>query len=85
MLSVVILVPLVGAAAVAGLPWVSDRAARVVWLAISSADLALLVGMWVAVPLDDPGTGLAWEERIAWIPSVGTSYHVGVAPAHTAP
>ncbi len=57
-----------------GLP---DRAARWAWVAVSAVETLLVLGLWVAY--DDPGRGaLAFEEQVRWIPSLGSSYHVGL-------
>jgi len=75
LLSVVIFLPLCVAAVLAILR-IPDNAARWVWVTASTLDLALVVVMWIGYK---PGTaGLAYGQQVPWIPSVGTSYHVGV-------
>ncbi|GAA0922175.1 NADH-quinone oxidoreductase subunit M [Pseudonocardia zijingensis] len=76
MLSLIVFLP----AAVAGaLLLVPGRASRTTfigaWIAVSAADLALVVAVWLGL---DPAAGIQFEERTAWIPSAGISYHVGV-------
>ncbi len=76
MLTVIVVLPLVAAVVLAGVP-VPEGVARWSWLAVTAADLALVVGMWVAY--DAPAAGaLAYEEKVPWIPGVDSSYHVGV-------
>ena len=74
MLSLIVFLPLAAAAVLAAAP-LPAAAARWTWLSVATADLALVV---VAVVRYDPGGGLALQERVPWIPGVGSSYHVGV-------
>ena len=74
-LSVLVLLP-AACAALLLLP-VPDRAARVAFVAVTAAELALVIGMWAAY--DSPGPGaLAFEQQLSWLPQVGASYHVGL-------
>jgi NADH-quinone oxidoreductase subunit M len=76
-LSLIVFLPLAAAAVLAAARRLPDRFARAAWLAVTLAELALVT---VAVGLyrtPDAG-GLAFEERVRWIPSVNSSYHVGV-------
>ncbi|WP_105036513.1 complex I subunit 4 family protein [Cryobacterium aureum] len=77
MLSLVVFLPVLTAVILVVVPRVSDRAARWAWLGIALIDLALLVGMWIGFDSPKPGA-LAYEERLQWMPSVGSSYHLGV-------
>lgn len=77
MLSLVIFLPVLAAVMLVAVPRVPDRVARWVWLGIALVDLALLVGRWIGFDSPEPGD-LASEERLQWMPSVGSSYHVGV-------
>ncbi len=76
-LSLVVFLPLAAAVVLAAVPRLPDAAARWGWVAVTAADLALVVALWLAY---DPPSGdrLAFEERARWIPNVGSSYHVGV-------
>ncbi|MCZ2805393.1 NADH-quinone oxidoreductase subunit M [Modestobacter sp. VKM Ac-2983] len=76
MLSSIIFLPLVAAALLAVLR-VPDRVARWTWIAVTTADLAL-VGVLIARYETPTDGGLAFEERARWIPSVNSSWHVGV-------
>ena len=77
MLSLVIFLPVLAAVMLVAVPRVPDRVARWVWLGIALVDLALLVGRWIGFDSPEPGD-LASEERLQWMPSVGSSYHVGM-------
>jgi NADH-quinone oxidoreductase subunit M len=75
-LSVIVFLPVAVAAALLLVP---DRAPRTAflgtWIAVSAVDLALVATLWWRT---DPVAGLQFEQRVAWIPSAGISYHVGV-------
>jgi NADH-quinone oxidoreductase subunit M len=78
-LSVTIFLPLAAALALLGLPRVRDRAVVWAWVAVSSLDLAIVLGMWAGYRRGGGVTGaLAYETKVAWIPTVGSSYHVGL-------
>mgnify|MGYP000058877356 CR=1 FL=1 len=75
MLSVLVLFPALCAALLL-LP-VPDRIARIAFVAVTAAELALVAGMWAAY--DSPASGaLAFEQQLSWLPQVGASYHVGL-------
>jgi NADH-quinone oxidoreductase subunit M len=76
-LSVIVFLPLAGALALLAAPRLGGRAAGAMWVAITVIDLALIVVVWArydAPPINE----LAFEEKVAWIPGVNSSYHVGV-------
>ena len=76
MLSLIILLPLAAAAVLAVFPRLPDGSARVVFAVTAAVEVLLTTGLWVGY---DPGSsGLAYEERLRWIPNVGSSYHLGV-------
>ena len=77
MLSLVVFLPLVAALVFLVLPRMGKGIARWLWVAVTALDLALVVVVWLRyeTPLDG---GLAFEERVPWIPGVNSSYHVGV-------
>ncbi len=77
MLSLVIFLPLAAALVLAVFPGIPDRAARWAWVVVAAADTASVAGMWAAYE-QPPNGGLAFEEQVTWIPSVGSSYHIGV-------
>ncbi|MGH3242104.1 MAG: complex I subunit 4 family protein [Spirillospora sp.] len=72
MLTLVIFLPLAVALA---LPAVPRRAVTWTWIAAGVAELALVLGMWVA---HGTGGGVSFETNARWIPSVRAGYHVGV-------
>ena len=76
MLSSIVFLPLLAALLLAAAP-VPDRVARTAWVAVSVAELALVVVL-VARYQTPPDGGLAFEEQARWIPSVNSSWHVGV-------
>ena len=76
MLSAIVFLPLLAAAALA-LVSVPDVVARWSWLAVTLAELGLVVAVLIGYRTPPRG-GLAYEERLRWIPSVNSSYHVGV-------
>ena len=86
MLSVLVFAPLAVALVLVALPRVPDRAARLVLVAVTGAELAGAVALWVAADLDvagpdgarGVGSGFAFSSQVPWIPSVSASYHVGV-------
>jgi NADH-quinone oxidoreductase subunit M len=76
-LSLVVFLPVLAAVVLVAVPRVSDRVARWAWLGIALVDLALLIKIWIGLDSPKPGA-LAYEERLQWMPSVGSSYHVGL-------
>src|SRR5580658_4781307 len=74
-LSIVLLTPLAGLLVLLFIPSSNARAIKL-W-----ANIISLVGFLVSVPLAlnfDPGRDFQFEERAAWIPSIGASYHLGI-------
>ena len=75
MLSLIIFLPLAVGLVLAAVR-VPDPVARWAWVITSAAVLVLVGGIWFGY---DPAVpGLADEQRVPWIPSVNSSYHVGV-------
>ncbi|MDL4818784.1 complex I subunit 4 family protein [Actinomadura opuntiae] len=72
MLSLVVFLPLAVALV---LPVAPRRAVPWTWIAVTVADLALIVSMWLA---HGTGPGVAYEADVRWIPSVRAGYHVGL-------
>ena len=75
MLSLVVFLPLAAGLLVLAAPRLRDRAALWAWVAVSAADLGLVIALWAA---DRPGGSMTFQERLPWIPSIGVSYHIGV-------
>lgn len=76
MLSLVVLLPLLGAALLVARRW-GPVIARTVWLGTTLVDLALLLAV-LARYRTPPEGSLAEAQQVAWIPGLGISYHVGV-------
>jgi NADH-quinone oxidoreductase subunit M len=81
-LTALILVPLLGGllAWLAGRGSTATRAPRWIALAACGANLALALALWARFPGATAAARGAWvlEERAAWIPSLGVSYHLGL-------
>jgi NADH-quinone oxidoreductase subunit M len=76
MLSVIVFLPALAAAALLAVPAGAPRAVfGGAWIAVSTADLALVIAAWAGY---HPRGGFAWTEDVAWIPGAGVGYHVGV-------
>src|SRR5580698_6207785 len=74
-LSIVLLTPLAGLLVLLFIPTSNARAIKL-W-----ANIISLVGFLVSIPLVlqfDPGKDFQFEEKAAWIPTLGASYHLGV-------
>jgi len=76
LLSVAIFVPLAGAVALLLLPRLSERAARLIALAVAAAPLVVMVAAWLRFDRADGGFQLV--ESVPWIPTLGVGYRVGV-------
>jgi len=74
-LTALILLPLLGAAAVAAIPRESERLQKLVALAFTTATFALSIAMLRGFV---PRPGMQFEVSRPWIPAYGISYHVGV-------
>ena len=73
MLSVVVFLPLAAALALVAVPRVPDPVSRWVFVAVTAADLVLVVALWVGYD-----GGLAYRTDVEWVPSIGIGYRVGV-------
>ncbi len=71
-----ILLPLCGAAAAAGMDRRNERGIRGVGSA--AAGLTFVVAAWVWARFVPGGAGLQFEDKVPWVPSVGMTYHLGV-------
>jgi NADH-quinone oxidoreductase subunit M len=75
-LSLIVFLPAAAALALLALPRRVPRTAFVwAWIGVSAADVALVATAWAGY---DPRAGFGWTENVAWIPTVGIRYHVGV-------
>ncbi|MEI9975471.1 MAG: NADH-quinone oxidoreductase subunit M [Ignavibacteriota bacterium] len=74
-LSIVLLTPLAGLLVLLFIPSSNARAVKL-W-----ANIVSFIGFLISVPLAlqfDPGKDFQFEEKAAWIPSIGASYHLGI-------
>ena len=79
MLPVLIVLPLLVAGGLLAAPAATDRVVSAVWTATAGVLVALVVGLWVAYRLHPPASGgQAFVVDVAWIPSVGSRFHLGV-------
>ena len=76
LLSIILALPLAGAAAVALFRKESATAIKVTGLV--SSIIAFLVSVWVFVQFDGANGGMQFVEQILWIPALDISYHVGI-------
>ena len=75
-ITILTLVPLVGAAIVAGVGQENKRLARALAFGVSLLSLGIALALWKSF---DTTSGLMqFEERHAWIPSLGVDYRVAV-------
>ena len=75
-LTLLTLVPLVGALIVIGLSGQMQRHARCVSLAFSFLALALTLVLWRH--FHSASGELQFEENLVWIPTLGVNYHLGI-------
>ncbi len=75
-LSLLILIPVLGAVLVAFMPRQREDLAKMVALAVSV--VALLVSLPLYFGFDNSVTGYQFEEFYAWIPASNIGYHVGI-------
>ncbi|AFM18123.1 NADH dehydrogenase subunit M [Mycolicibacterium chubuense NBB4] len=77
MLSIIVFLPLAAAVALLAFSALADAVARWVWVAVAAVEVVLVAVLWSQY--DTPGPhALAFEEQVAWIPGVNSSYHIGV-------
>jgi NADH-quinone oxidoreductase subunit M len=76
LISILTFVPLLGALVVAGVDNGRKGLARGLALAFSLVALALALVLWRG--FDPSASALPFEERHAWIPTLGIEYHVGL-------
>ena len=75
-LSFLVFFPLAGAALVGLMPRGAERSARLWATLIAAIEFAVSLPLWWRVV---PGrAGFQFEESLAWIPSIGARYHLGV-------
>ncbi len=77
MLSLIVFLPLAAALVLLAVPALPETAVRWLWVVISGIEVALIAAVWIGYQNPPPNT-LAFEEQVAWIPGVNSSYHIGV-------
>jgi len=75
-LTLLLAIPLVGAAVIVLLPRESARTIKVVGLA--SSGLAFVLSIWVFLAFDAGNGGMQFVEKYLWISSIDVSYNVGI-------
>jgi NADH-quinone oxidoreductase subunit M len=75
-LSLLLIIPIVGAVVIAFLPRQQHHTIR--WVALAVTVLNLLVSLPLYIAILDGSGGYALEEFNAWIPSLNINYHVGI-------
>ncbi len=78
MLTLAILVPLIGAAALAGYPTMREAGARRASVAIAAVPLLLLIVVWLGFDTGPNAPAFQWVAEAPWIPSLGVAWRVGV-------
>jgi len=76
LLSLLLVIPLAGAAAVALLKKESATAIKTTGLVFSVA--AFLASVWLFLAFDGSNAGMQFVEQYSWIPTLDVSYHLGV-------
>lgn len=75
-LSIILVLPLLGALAVVLLPRQAATAIKATGIAFSL--VAFVLSVWLFLAFDGTVPGMQFVERIPWIPSLDVSYHVGI-------
>ncbi|MSP12763.1 MAG: NADH-quinone oxidoreductase subunit M [Chloroflexi bacterium] len=76
MLSLMIFVPLIGAAIVLFLPERNNRAIK--WVALLFSVIPLLMALYLAFTYNFVAGAIGYEEYLSWIPNLNVNYHLGV-------
>ncbi len=74
MLTLLIFLPLLGAVLLYFFPRIQVQR----WIAVGTSGLVLIVGLVLAALFNWQRGTLQFEERASWIPTLGSSYHLGV-------
>jgi NADH-quinone oxidoreductase subunit M len=76
LLTVVVFIPTVGAAALLLFPESAGKAAKWFAFAVSLLDLAVSIPLWTR--FDVSAAGFQFTEKVSWIPAIGVSYALGI-------
>jgi NADH-quinone oxidoreductase subunit M len=75
-LTVIIFLPMVGAAVIAFIPGLSDRLIR--WLSALFTFIPLALSCYLFAIFDRASGAIQFEEKLSWIPAINAHYHLGV-------
>jgi NADH-quinone oxidoreductase subunit M len=75
-LSVMIFLPMLGAAVIAFIPGLSNRAIR--WLSAVLTFIPLALSVYLFAIFDRSSGAIQFEEKLSWIPAINAHYHLGV-------
>ena len=75
-LSILLTLPLLGAAAILFLPSSGDRLIR--WMAVGFTAVTLLFSLWLAAGFDPGSAALQYHESHRWNPRLGATFSLGV-------
>jgi len=75
-LSVIIFLPMVGAAIIAFIPGLSNRVIR--WLSVIFTFVPLALSIYLFAIFDRSSGAIQFEEKLSWIPAINAHYHLGV-------
>ncbi len=75
--SAIIFVPFFAALLILVMP--QERKAEIKVIAAVAAFISLVLALWVFIAYDRAAGGYQFEEQMAWLPAIGSSYHVGVS------
>lgn len=76
LLSLILLVPLAGAAIVLFLP--NTQGGMIRNTALGAAGISLLASLYMAIGFDTASAEMQFTERLAWVPEMGMTYALGV-------
>jgi NADH-quinone oxidoreductase subunit M len=75
-LSVIIFLPMVGAAVIAFIPGLSERLIK--WLSVIFTFVPLALSVYLFIIFDRSSGAIQFEEKLSWIPAINAHYHLGV-------
>jgi NADH-quinone oxidoreductase subunit M len=75
-LTTIIFLPALGAAVIAFIPGLSNRAIR--WLSAVLTFIPLALSIYLFAIFDRASGAIQFEEKLSWIPAINANYHLGV-------
>jgi NADH-quinone oxidoreductase subunit M len=75
-LTVIIFLPMLGAAVIGFIPGLSHRAIR--WLSVVFTFIPLVLSLYLFAIFDRASGAIQFEEKFSWIPAINAHYHLGV-------